>query len=253
MSRRAMRSVLSLAAICALCASTCAWADMRALLYEYEASDQWYWQLVPDAAKKASGETIQYELTTDAQADMTLANLASYDMLLFGTHGIGGWGAYHLEGVEQDLIDYVAGGGFILVQTSDDAFYQGAMFPAELAMRESGDHDFEVTPEGEATGIFDTPNAIDDVIEDDSYMDVEAPWVVLATSADTDQPHTLSLRHGDGEYVVTSSRGEEEGQAAPNVPFVENVITYLVARIHETRPVEPGSKLATIWSALRAR
>ena len=251
-TRRVMTCVLALTVAGAVCAPKDAQADMRALFYEYEASDQWYWQLVPDAVKKASGETIQYELTTDAQADLTLANLRSYDMLLFGTHGIGGWGAYHLEGIEQDLIGYVAGGGFILVQTSDDAFYQGGMFPEELAMREADDHDFEVTPDGEATGIFDTPNAIDDVIEDDSYLDVEDPWIVLATSADTGGPHTLLLRHGDGEYIVTSSRGEAEDQAAPNVPFVENVITYLVKRIRETRPVSPRGSLVVTWGALRS-
>ena len=32
---------------------------------------------------------------------------------------------------------------------------------------------------------------LDDVIEDDSYMDDEDPWIVLATSADTGGPHTL--------------------------------------------------------------
>jgi len=252
MDRRLMTCMFALAVAWGVCAPNGAHADMRALFYEYEASEQWYWQLVTDAVKKANGETIQYELTTDAQADLTPANLRSYDMLLFGTHGIGGWGVYHLDGVEQDLIDYVADGGFILVQTSDDAFYQGGMFPEELTMRESGDHDFEVTPDGEATGIFDTPNAIDDVIEDDSYMDVEDPWIVLATSADTGGPHTLLLPHGDGEYVVTSSRGEAEDQAAPNVPFVENIITYLVARIRETRPVSPRNALVMTWGALRS-
>ncbi len=252
MTRRLVSFVSALTVACAVGAPRVAQADMRALFYEYEASEQWYWQLVSDSVKTASGETIQYELTTDAQADLTLANLGSYDMLLFGTHGIGGWGVYHLEGVEQDLIDYVAGGGFILVQTSDDAFYQGGMFPEELAMRESGDHDFEVTPDGEATGIFDTPNAIDDVVEDDSYLDVEDPWVVLATSADTGGPHTLLLSHGDGEYVVTSSRGEAEDQAAPNVPFVENIITYIVTRIRETRPVSPQGNLVMTWGAVRA-
>lgn len=252
MTRRGKRVAVAFACACVVLGSTRAWADVRALFYEYEQSAQWYWQLVPDAVKTAAGETVRYELTTDAQADLTVANLSSYDMVIFGTHGIGGWGSYHLDGVEQDLIDYVADGGFVLVQTSDDGFYQGGMFPVELAMRESGDHDIEITPEGEASGIFDTPNAIDDIIEDDSYLDVEAPWVVLATSADSGTPHTLSLRHGDGEYVVTSSRGEEEAQAAANVPFVENIITYLVARV-QARPVEPAGKLAVAWGTLRAR
>ena len=59
MTLRAMRSVLALAIAGAACAGISAQADMRALFYEYEASEQWYWQLVPDAVKKANGETIQ--------------------------------------------------------------------------------------------------------------------------------------------------------------------------------------------------
>ncbi len=252
MTGRTMRAAVSVAFACLIGGSPVARADLRALFYEYEQSDQWYWQLVPPAVKKAAGETVRYVLTTDPQGDLTLANLGSYDMLLFGTHGIGGWGTYHLGGVEQDLIDYVEGGGFILVQTSDDGFYQGGMFPVELAMRESGDHDIEITPEGEAAGIFETPNAIDEIVEDDSYLDVEEPWVVFATSADSDTPHTLSLRHGDGEYLVTSTRGEEEAQAAANVPFVENLITYLAKRVQVARSVDAAGKLALTWGTLRA-
>ena len=51
---------------------------------------------------------------------------------------------------------------------------------------------------------------------------------------------------------MTSSRGEAEDQAAPNVPFVENVITYLVKRIRETRPVSPRGSLVMTWGALRS-
>ena len=103
---------------------------------------------------------MKYELTTNAQKGLKLDNTRNYDMVLFGTHAIGGWSTYHLEGVEEDLIKYVEGGGFILVQTSDDTFYKGTMFPVELRMRESSDHEFEVTPEGKKLGIFDNPNKI---------------------------------------------------------------------------------------------
>ncbi len=40
---------------------------------------------------------MKYELTMDAQEDLKLANTKKYDMVLFGTHAIGGWSTYHRE------------------------------------------------------------------------------------------------------------------------------------------------------------
>ncbi len=231
---------------------TVAAADMKALFYEYEKSPQHFFNVTKREVTQAGGETIKYELTTDAQKGLKLDNLKKYDMVLFGTHGIGGWSTYHLEGVEEDLIKYVEGGGFILTQTNDDNFYKDDMFPVELAMRESGDHDYEVTPEGEKIGIFAKPNKVGNLIEDDSYADAEKPWVVLATSKGTDTPHTLLLSHGIGEYIVTSTRADgDEGQAKTNVVLVENVVNYFVKRIKEVRSVEPANKLATHWGAIK--
>jgi len=123
----------------------------------------------------------------------------------------------------------------------------------ELRMRESSDHEFEVTPEGTKLGIFDKPNEIADVIEDDSYQEVEEPWVVLATSKDAGTPHTLLLSHGEGEYIVTCTRADEAGeaQATTNLPFIENIVNYFVERIKEQLAVAPAGKLATSWGAVK--
>ncbi len=245
-------SILCLAFALGLLGATTASAEMRALVYEYQDSGQWYSKLLAKDVTKAGGEDMKYELTMDAQKDLKLDNAKKYDMVLFGTHAIGGWVNYHLEGVEEDLIKYVEGGGFILVQTSDDTHYKGDMFPAELMMRESGDHDFEVTPEGEKVGIFEKPNKISDVIEDDSYQAVEEPWVVLATSKDAGTPHTLLLNHGEGEYIVTSTRADGgEAQAVTNLPFIENIVNYLVKRVKEVQAVAPAGKLAISWGAIK--
>ena len=191
---------------------------------------------------------MKYELTMDAQKDLKLANTKKYDMVLFGTHAIGGWATYHLEGVEEDLIEYVEGGGFIMVQTSDDTFYKGDMFPVELRMRESDDHEFEVTAEGKKLGIFEKPNKISNVIEDDSYDKVEEPWVVLAISKDAGTPHTLLLNYGNGMYIVTSTRADGgEAQAITNIPFIENIVNYFV----EARAVAPDGKLAISWGEIK--
>ncbi len=248
-------SILCLIFCLGLLGLTVASAEMKVLVYEYEESGQWYFKLLEKNVTKAGGEDMKYELTTDAQNDLKLDNTGKYDMVLFGTHAIGGWGSYHLEGVEDDLIKYVEGGGFILVQTSDDTHYKGDMFPVELKMRESGDHEFEVTQEGEKAGIFDKPNEITNVIEDDSYQAVDKPWVVLAISTDSGTPHTLLLNHGEGEYIVTSSRADQdlEGQATTHLPFIENIVNYFVKRVKEVQTVtSPVGKLTTSWGIIKA-
>jgi len=245
-------SILSLVFALGFCGVTVVSAEMKALVYEYTESGQWYSKLLKENVPKAGGEDIKYELTMDAQEDLKLDNTGKYDMVLFGTHAIGGWGTYHLEGVEEDLIKYVEGGGFILVQTSDDTHYKGDMFPVELKMRESGEQEFEVTPEGEKVGIFEKPNKVTNVIEDDSYQKVEEPWVVLAISKDSETPHTLLLNHGEGEYIVTSTRADGgEAQAITNLPFVENIVNYFVKRVREVSPVTPKGKLAAVWGAIK--
>ena len=250
--RNIVISILCLVFAPGLLGISAAPAEIQVLVYEFEQSGNWNFMLLEERVTKADGEDIKYELTTDAQEGLKLENTSKYDMVLFGTHGIGGWSTYHLEGVEEDLMSYVEGGGFILVQTSDDNFYRGDMFPVELAMRESDDHEFEVTPEGEKLGIFDQPNDITDVIEDDSYQEAEEPWIILANSMDTGTPHTLLLKHGAGEYIVTSSRADGgEDQATANLPFIENVVNYFVKRVKEMAVVASAGKLVVNWGAIK--
>jgi hypothetical protein len=250
--RNVTASVLGLVFALGLLGTT-AVAEIKVLVYEFEQSGNWNFTLLEEKVTKAAGEDMKYELTTDAQEGLKLENTSKYDMVLFGTHGIGGWSTYHLEGVEEDLIKYVEDGGFILVQTSDDNFYKGDMFPVELMMRESDDHEFEVTPEGEKLGIFDKPNKVTNVVEDDSYQEAEEPWVILATSTDAGTPHTLLLSHGEGEYIVTSTRADQAGeaQATTNLPFIENIVNYFVERVKEMAVVAPAGKLATSWGAAK--
>jgi|GEM_PF-2512951 len=251
--KNVITSVVGLLFALGLLGAAASSAEIKVLVYEFAQSGNWNFTLLEEKVTKAGGEDVKYELTNDAQEGLKLENTAKYNMVLFGTHAIGGWSTYHLEGVEEDLIKYVEGGGFILVQTSDDNFYKGDMFPVELRMRESSDHEFEVTPEGTKLGIFDKPNEIADVIEDDSYQEVEEPWVVLATSKDAGTPHTLLLSHGEGEYIVTCTRADEAGeaQATTNLPFIENIVNYFVERIKEQLAVAPAGKLATSWGAVK--
>ena len=232
--------------------TTVAAAEVKALFYEYEKSDQWFFKVTTETVKKVGNEKITYKLTTNAQKGLKLANLKQYDMVLFGTHGIGGWGNYHLEGVEKDLITYVKDGGVILVHTSDDKHFKGDMFPAELLMLENGDEEFEATPEGRKSGLFDEPNEIKNVIEDDTYQKVEKPWVVLAQSKGKGTPHTLQLKHGLGEYIVTPCRGDgNKGQAESNQAFFENSIHYLAKRVKQIQAVGSADKLAAYWGDVK--
>ena len=83
------------------------------------------------------------------------------------------------------------------------------IFPAELLMAEVNDHDLIVTPQGREVGIFDRPNKIKTIYEDDAYKEVKPPWVVLARSRGKGTKglsHTLQLKHGLGEYIVTPAK-----------------------------------------------
>ena len=148
--------------------------EIKTLFYEYQKSAQWFFKVTTETVTKVRNERITYKLTTNAQKGFKLAQLKQYDMVLFGTHGIGGWASYHLEDVEKDLTTYVEGGGVVLVHTSNDKHFKGDMFPVELLMLENGDEDFEVTPEGQKSGIFDKPNKVNNVVEDDTYQDVKS-------------------------------------------------------------------------------
>jgi len=66
-------------------------AEMKSLVYDDQDSGQWYFQLLQEKVTKAGGENMKYELTMDAQKDLVLDNTSKYDMVLFGTHAIGGW------------------------------------------------------------------------------------------------------------------------------------------------------------------
>ena len=231
-------------------------SDLRALFYEYEDSEKSLFKVVSETIPRVGLETITFELTTDPKADLKLDNLKRYDMVLFGSHAVAGWGDYYLVGVENDLIQYVEGGGLVLVNTNDDAFFKGGMFPAELLMAEVDDHDLIVNARGRVVGIFDRPNKIKTIYEDDAYKEVKPPWVVLARSRGKGTKgvsHTLQLKHGLGEYIVTPAKGLSVGQAEDNQPFMRNIINYFGFRANQIRAVTASGKLSIHWGDIKKR
>ena len=148
------------------------------------------------------------------------------------------------------------GGGLVLVNTNDDAFFKDGMFPAELLMAEVNDHDLIVTPKGRVVGIFDRPNKIKTIYEDDAYKEVKSPWVVLARSRGKGTKgvsHTLQLKHGLGEYIVTPAKGLSVGQAEDNQPFMRNIINYFGFRANQIRAVTASGKLSIHWGDIKKR
>ena len=229
--------------------------DLRALFYEYEDSEQSFFKVVSETIPRVGLETIMFELTINV-GDLKLDNLKRYDMVLFGSHAIAGWGDYRLGGLENDLIQYVEGGGLVLVNTNDDAFFKGGMFPAELLMAEVDDHDLIVNARGRVVGIFDRPNKIKTIYEDDAYKEVKPPWVVLARSRGKGTKglsHTLQLKHGLGEYIVTPAKGLSVAQAEDNQPFMRNIINYFGFRANEIRAVTASGKLSIHWGNIKKR
>ena len=253
MNKRAF--TLSLTLVFILLSNT-ARSDLLALFYEYEDSEQALFKVASETIPRVGLENIMFELTTDPKVDLKLDNLKRYDMVLFGSHAVAGWGAYHIVGVENDLIQYVEGGGLVLVNTNDDAFFKGGMFPVGLLMAEVNDHDLIVTAPGRVSGIFDRPNKIKTIYEDDAYKDVKPPWVVLARSRGKGSKglsHTFQLKHGLGEYIVTPAKGLSNGQAEDNQPFLRNIINYFGFRANQIRAVTASGKLSIHWGDIKKK
>ena len=90
-------------------------SDLLALFYEYEDSEQSLFKVVSETIPRVGVENIMFELTTDPKVGLKLDNLKRYDMVLFGSHAVAGWGDYHIAGVENDLIQYAEWLSHILI------------------------------------------------------------------------------------------------------------------------------------------
>ena len=90
--------------------------------------------------------------------------MSDYQIIWLIWNGPGHDESYFFEGVEGDFLNWVENGGFICMSAFDDNFTDadgnqiGGWMPIDqhpATVSNTGDSELTVTPEGEATGIFD--------------------------------------------------------------------------------------------------
>jgi hypothetical protein len=200
-------------------------------------------------------------IPADEVADGNL-NWFEYQIIWFAWNGPGHDGDYFMEGTEEDLLKFVEGGGVIYISAFDDNYRDpegrqiGGWMPVDdfpCGVDNTGDADAEITPEGESTTLFKTPNKLDDgylssLILDDNLAPQADEYVTLATRTDNNQPAIVMLPYGEGAYVHCCIDARSTFPAATDL--VENMLHYL-ATLTVPEAVEPSDKLETVWGSIK--
>jgi hypothetical protein len=183
-----------------------------------------------------------------------------YDIIWFTWNGPGHDGDYFMEGSEEAMLEFVKEGGGIWISAFDDNYRDqngnqigGWMpideFPATIS--NTGDSPAKITPEGEASGLFDKPNKIDldPYTLDDNYASLGNEYIILAERTDNSQPAAFRLPYGKGSYVGVCIDARSTFPAAE--PLLENGLAYF-ARLKVGISVEPADKLAATWGEIKS-
>jgi hypothetical protein len=114
----------------------------------------------------------------------------------------------------------------------------------------TGDSTAQITPEGEASGLFDTPNEvdIDALLLDDNYASLGDEYIVLAIRDDNNQPASFRLPYGEGSYVNVCIDARGTFPAAE--PLLENALAYF-ARLKVGMAIDPADHLASTWGRIK--
>jgi hypothetical protein len=183
-----------------------------------------------------------------------------YDIIWFTWNGPGHDGDYFMEGAEEAIVEFVREGGGVWVSAFDDNYQDqngrqiGGWMPLDefpATIQNTGDSATEITPEGEASGLFDNPNKVDldAATLDDNYAGVGDEWLVLATRTDNSQPAAFRLPYGKGSYVGVCIDARSTFPAAE--PLLENALAYF-ARLKVGMAVELAGKLAATWGRIKS-
>ncbi len=187
-------------------------------------------------------------------------DLSQYDIIWLTWNGPGHDSDYFMEGAEDYILQFVEDGGLVWVSAFDDNYSDpdgrqigGWMpideFPASIS--NTGDSAMELTPEGEASGLFTVPNEVDlDALTlDDNYAGLSDPYIILANRTDNNEPAAFRLPYGAGSYVGVCIDARSTFPAA--IDLLENALLYF-AGLSAGQAVEPESKLAATWGEIRS-
>ena len=243
--------ILSFACIFVLFGTAFSEADVKVLVFDTNGSGGGGIDFDPlTTIKKVRDEKMSYKKVDNSKA-LADAKLTDYDIVHLGFCSANRDGNYHIEAAEENIKNYVKGGGLVSVTSQDDNGFQSGWLPFELKSCEASDHLFE--PTKEAGDLFTTPNEINPntgVVLDDNWCQIDKHFVVLAyQNGSKNIADFLLLEHGKGIYLLSTLDTRNQGNASTNTPMLENMMNFLLE--HRATGVSTHGKLTTTWASIK--
>lgn len=213
----------------------------------------------PNEGNRGWADAIDLSTLSEAEIKDTLSQT---DILFFTWNGPGHDGAYLMKGTENAVREWVQNGGVVWMDAFDDNFkddqgnYIGLWFPVDeypAQIANTGDSDVEVTPEGEASGLFSKPNTVDvnALTLDDNFAGDLTGYTILANRADGKGAAAIQLAYGAGYYVGMCIDTRDAGRVEAAKPLIENALYYCAKLKSSVTAVEPSDKLSTTWGEIK--
>ena len=195
----------------------------NSMTYEYQALRN---------VKKADKRPTAFESTKMR----TLPNLQEADILWIGYEEISSYGRHLLaQKTEKEIKNFVKNGGIVVVSGQDSTpekpcgigWLQGKL----TGIESPPDRFFEVTDKEAA--IFSTPNKIQSgkIYIDDAWVGWDENDVIFATTPERNELVIGARRYGEGLYIITSLRNDNQYTVSMNKALMENIIHYAANKI----------------------
>ena len=216
-----------------------------------------------EANAKVGAHTFEFEQVVIEGGEFD-GDMRGADIVYFPWNGPGHDGAYYMAESADAFRAWVEEGGAVYVAAFDDNYTDpdgnqvGAWMPIAdhpVLVQNTGDADVDITADGDASGLFSDPNAVDmnAITLDDNFAGLDDDWVILADRADNGEPAACYLPYGKGIYLEVCADTRDAGRAAAAEPLYANILLFLANYVDDSLAVDAGGKLTTTWSALRAR
>ena len=190
------------------------------------------------------------------------ATLSQVDILYFTWNGPGHDGGYFMKGAESAVREWVKNGGVVWMDAFDDNFKDdqgnqiGLWFPVDeypAQIANTADSDVEITPEGEASGLFSKPNKVDvnAITLDDNFAGDLKGYTILATRTDGKGAAAIQLAYGAGYYVEMCIDTRDVARLEAAKPLIENALYYCATLKASVTAVDPNGKLSTTWGEIK--
>ena len=199
--------------------------ETNSMTYEYQALRN---------IKKIGKRPVAFEYTKVR----TLPHLKDADILWIGYEEISSYGRYLLsKNTEQAIKDYVKNGGIVVVSGQDstpnkpcgigwlDGKLKGVESPPKRVFIKSENAD----------ELFSTPNKIQSgkIYIDDAWTEWQADDEIFATTPDTNELVVGARKYGNGLYIITSLRNDNQYTVSMNKALMENILHFAASKIQK--------------------